>query len=264
MTFPQIAAFARLADGSAEQTRSLAGQTTLLTRAVHYLDYDDVHDEMTIANAMAQAILTFRGGANGKEAPIRIIQGPHTQIVSPDFGMSVDPVNNEIYVAEQDHVKVYPRGANGDVAPIRILTGPHTQLKNTQGYEGLRGIGVDWIHDVLVVTGYYQDKGHILIFDRTASGDAKPRAVIAGPKSGITGASYTMRVYPPKGWILNPISGGIGVWSVNDSGDMPPVYLLGREGAGPMGGRFAINPKAKEIYSGSDNLIQAFSFPEIF
>jgi len=264
VTFPQIAAFARLADGSAEQTREISGQTTLLSRAVHYIDYDEVHDEITIANAMAQAILTFRGGALGKEAPIRIIQGPHTQLESPDFGMSVDPVNNEIYIAEQDHVKVYPRGANGDAAPIRILAGPNTRLENPQGYMGLRGVGVDWIHNVLVVTGYYQDKGHILIFDRTASGDTQPRAVIAGLKSGITGASYTMRVYPPKGWILNPIGGGIGVWSVHDSGDIPPVYVLGREGPGPMGGRFSLNPKTKEIYTGSDNLIQAFSFPEIF
>jgi hypothetical protein len=239
---------------------------------VHYIDFDEVHDEITITNAMAQAILTFRGGALGKEAPIRIIQGPHTQIESPDFGMSVDPVNNEIYIAEQDHIKVYPRGANGDVAPIRILAGPNTRLENPQGYMGLRGVGVDWIHNVLVVTGYYQDKGHILIFDRTASGDTPPRAVIAGLKSGITGASYTMRVYPPKGWILNPIGGGgeegggggIGVWSVHDSGDIPPVYVLGREGPGPMGGRFSLNPKTKEIYTGSDNLIQAFSFPEIF
>ena len=111
-----------------------------MNRAVHYLDYDDVHDEMTIANAFAQAILTFRGGANGKEAPIRVIQGPHTQLDSPDFGISVDPVNNEIYVAEQDHIFVFRRGASGDVAPIRVIEGPHTQLKNDQGFMGLRGL----------------------------------------------------------------------------------------------------------------------------
>ena len=256
-----------------------------MNRAVHYLDYNDVHDELTIANAFAQAILTFRGGAVGKEAPIRIIQGPKTQLQSPDFGISVDPVNNEIYVAEHDHILVFPRTANGDVAPIRVLAGPKTQLKNTQGYMGLRGIGADWVHNVLVVSGFYQDRGHILIFDRTASGDAKPRAVIAGPKSLIRGASYTMRVYPDRGWILNPIGGGIGVWSVNDSGDLPPLYILSAErpageggaaapggGGGEEGGggglgagtRFSFNPKAKEFYIESNNSLNAYSFPEIF
>lgn len=247
--------------------------------------YDDIHDEIVLANPFAQAILTFRGGANGKEAPIRVIQGPHTQIMSPDFGMSVDPVNDEIYIAEQDEIKVYPRTANGDVAPLRVLGGPHTQLQNPWGTQGLRGIGVDWIHNVLVVNGYFQDRGHILIFDRTASGDTKPRAVIAGPKSGITGASYSMRVYPPKGWILVPTRGGLGVWSFQDSGDIPPLYLLGgplREGGGGSdegvrgsgeeggggglgGDRFSINPKAKEIYAMDEGEgINAYSFPEIF
>jgi hypothetical protein len=258
-----------------------------MNRAVHYLDYNDVHDELTIANAFAQAILTFRGGAAGKEAPIRIIQGPHTQLESPDFGISVDPVNNEIYVAEHDHILVFPRTANGDVAPIRVLAGPKTQLKNTQGYMGLRGIGADWVHNVLVVSGYYQGKGHILIFNRTANGDTAPLRVIAGPKSRISGSSYTMRVYPAKGWIFNPMGGGIGVWSVNDSGDIPPQYILsaerpageavaagsggdgGGEGGGGGGGlgagtRFSFNPKAKEFYIESNNSLKAYSFPEIF
>ena len=188
--------------------------------------------------------------------------------------MSIDPVNDEIYVAEQDHIKVYPRSANGDVAPLRVLGGPKTQLENTWGTQGLRGVGVDWINNVLVVTGYFQDRGRILIFDRTASGDTKPRAVVAGPKSGLTGASYSMRVYPPKGWILVPRGGGLGVWSIHDNGDIPPLYLLGRpsEGGGGGGGdggtglgdRFSFNPKAREIYAESNNGIKAYSFPEIF
>ena len=174
---------------------------------MHDIWYDEVNDEIVIGNPFAQAILTFRGGADGKEAPIRIIQGPKTQIQSPDFGLSIDPVNDEIYVAEQDHIKVYPRSANGDVAPLRVLGGPKTQLENTWGTQGLRGVGVDWINNVLVVTGYFQDRGRILIFDRTASGDTKPRAVVAGPKSGLTGASYSMRVYPPRvgSWFLGAV-----------------------------------------------------------
>jgi hypothetical protein len=285
--FPQVAAFARLANGSAAPTRSIAGQATKLARSGHYIQYDEVHDEFVIANPFAQAVLFFRGGANGKEAPIRTIMGPHTEIQSPDFGMAVDPVNNELYVMEQDEIKVFPRGADGDVAPIRILRGPHTQLDNPYGTPSLRGVQVDPIHNVLVVAGFYQNRGHILIFDRTASGDAKPRGELVGPRTGIAGASYSIRVYAPKGWIMVPVHGGLGIWSVNDSGDIPPLYLLGREGGrdedaggmaaagvgggplgegggGGLGDRFALNPKAKEISFENGSAIRTYSFPEIF
>jgi hypothetical protein len=294
VTFPQIGAFPRLGEGAIAPVRSIAGQETLLSRGAHYLNYDEVHDEIMMANPFAQAILFFRGGANGKEAPIRVIQGPHTQMVSPDFGIGVDPVNDEIFVAEYDSILVFPRTGNGDVAPIRVIKGPHTQLGNPWGPETLRGVGVDPIHNVLVVNGYFGSTGHILIFDRTANGDAKPKAEIAGPKTGMRGASYSMRVYPPKGWILNPgVSGGLGVWSINDAGDVPPVYLITREredgaaragggeaeqggggrggnggeeggGGGGLGDRFSINPKAKEIYVESGDALNSYSVPEIF
>jgi hypothetical protein len=43
---------------------------------MHDVRHDPVRDELIVANPFAAAILIFRGGANGQEAPIRIIQGP--------------------------------------------------------------------------------------------------------------------------------------------------------------------------------------------
>ena len=179
MNHPQIAAFARLAEENSVPTRKLEGQQTRLGRTVHDLSFDAIHDEIVVSSPFAQAILTFRGGADGEEPPIRIIQGPHTQIVS-ERGMdkvTIDPVNEEILVATSLYqVLVFPREANGDVAPIRVLTGPDTQL------DGVRrpSMRVDPVNDLLLVAG----QGGILIFDRTASGNTPPRAVIEGP-SGI-------------------------------------------------------------------------------
>jgi hypothetical protein len=251
-----------------------------LTRSGHYIEYDLVNDEILVANAFAQAILFFRGGASGREAPVRTIIGPHTQIQSPDFGLAIDNVNDEVYVTDHTGVLVFPRKANGDVPPIRVLRGPKTELANDYGTPAVRGIGVDPIHNVIVVTAYFQNRGRILIFDRTASGDTAPIRRIAGPKSGIRGSSYSVRLYPPKGWILNPIGGGIGVWSVFDDGDIPPLYLLqsgvvsegdggggGEDGGGEggsLGSRFTFNPRTKEIYNNRGSILEAFSFPEIF
>jgi len=255
-----------------------------LVRSGHYIEYDEVNDEIMVANAFAQAILFFRGGVDGDEAPVRILMGPHTQIQSPDFGLAIDNVNDEVYVTEHERILVFPRKANGDVAPIRILEGPKTELPNMWGTAAVRGVGVDPIHNVIVVTGYFQNRGHVLIFDRTASGNTAPIRKIAGPKTGIQGASYSLRVYPPKGWIFTGAMGGIGVWSVFDSGEIPPKYLLLKArststepvdetlggggqlggGEGGLGSRFAFNPKTKELFNNSRDEIEAYSFPEIF
>lgn len=260
----------------------------MLVRSGHYMEYDQVNDEIMIANAFAQAILYFKGDAKDNDAPIRVLMGPHTQIQSPDFGLAVDNVNDELYVTEHTRILVFDRRASGDVPPKRILEGPKTELENPYGTAAVRGIGVDPIHNVIVVTGYFQNRGHILIFDRTASGNTAPIRKITGPKSMLRGASYSVRVYPPKGYILNPTGGSIGVWSVFDNGEIPPLYLLqnasppkdtgfaglgggdeggpGGEGggAGGMGDRFTFNPKTKELFSNRGSMVEAFSFPEIF
>jgi hypothetical protein len=70
---PQIAAFARLADRVQSPARRIEGQKTLLGRTMHAIHYNEVRDEIVVPQQFAQAILTFRGGATGEEAPIRII-----------------------------------------------------------------------------------------------------------------------------------------------------------------------------------------------
>jgi hypothetical protein len=153
----------------------MAGQPTQISRAGHNMVYDPVNDEIWHTNPEAQAVLAFRGAANGEEPPVRIIQGPHTMMAFPNYGVGVDAVNNEVYVVEKEYITVYPRTATGDVAPTRIIRGPDTGLLNA------RAILVDTARNLLLVG----TNNGIEIFDRTASGDAKPRAVLAGPQSGV-------------------------------------------------------------------------------
>ena len=97
MAHPQIAVFARLANGNAPTVRRIEGQAAKLSRTMHSIFFDHIHDEIVVTNPFAQAVLTFRGDANGEVPPIRIIQGPQTALLQPDV-MSADPVNNEYYV----------------------------------------------------------------------------------------------------------------------------------------------------------------------
>lgn len=245
---------------------------------MHSIAYDEVHDEFYVPVPFPQAILTFRGGANGEEAPIRIIQGPLTQLESPNR-LAVDPVHNEIFVPEGSKILVYPRDANGDVAPLRVLQGPDTQL-------GASAVAVDPLHNVLVVAGQGPGRteatgggGRFLIFNRTDQGNVKPKGVIGGPKSGFQSLSGPFTLYPPKGWIIAGDRGPgtasemasdesyVGVWSINDNGDVPPRWRIGGpKGFFQMPRGIAVNPKHKELMVSDKrhNGVLTFSFPELF
>ena len=59
MNHPQIAIFARLAKENTPYVRSIEGQKSLLGRTMHDFAYDEVHDEIVVTSALAQALLTL-------------------------------------------------------------------------------------------------------------------------------------------------------------------------------------------------------------
>lgn len=259
---PRIAAFARTADKDAVPVRAIEGQKTDLNRTVHGIAYDEIHDEMIVNQNIGQAVLTFRGAANGDEAPIRIIQGPKTQFSDP-VSVAVDAVHGEIFVFNmtgpvERKVLVFDRLAQGDVAPKRIL-----KVGAGHGF-------VDPIHDLLIVGG----GGGIQIYERTAEGYAKPKATIAGPNSKARGAR-AIKVYPPTGAIVANINaaGGedategafTGVWNINDNGDVPPRWMIGQGTLRQIRG-LAINPKEKTVMISDKYLngVLTYSVPEVF
>src|ERR1700688_2885626 len=230
---PQIAVFARLAEGGAKPLRRVEGQGSMLGRTMHGIVYDPIHDEFTVPQQFAQAILTYKGSANGEEHPVRIIQGPHSQLDAPEH-LEVDPVHNEIFVpTRHGAVLVFPRGGQGDVAPIRVLRGPDTMLR------GDAPLAVDPVNNLLIVGAGGRGNARLLIFNRTDSGNVKPRAIIGGPKSRINAFGGPFAVYPAKGEIIVSVRGPgpyaelasdeafVGVWSINDNGDVPPKWVIG-------------------------------------
>jgi hypothetical protein len=292
VTYPQIAAFARLANGDVAPARAIAGQNTKLVRDSHDVYYDETNDEIVVTSAFAQAVMYYRGGANGEEAPVRILQGPHTQISMPGYGVYVDGVHNETYVMEgrlrpgEEYILVFPRDAKGDVAPIRVIKGSDTMLKDA------RNIAVDPVRNLILVAS----RNGMLIFNRTDNGNVKPRAVIPGVPNN------NFRLLASKGYIITGAGGtgdgdnaarrggerGAGgeaeagrgrgnagtrpvirVWSVTDNGRVPPLFEImspaGGAGNGALGGgRIALNPKDKEVIVGGGQGVSIYSLPELF
>src|SRR5712692_8087122 len=265
-------AFARLANGNVKQTRVLMGQATKLSRTMHGLYYDAAHDEMVVPVALAGAILTFRGGAQGAEAPIRVLQGPRTEIMRPDT-VYVDPRNDELYAPSGDgSLLVFPRTANGDVPPKRVIAGPRTKLTSPDLF-GIFGIAVDPVRNLVAVANRYAelwDKDGaldgVLVFDRLASGDVAPRGIIRGKSSRITRLRQ-IEVDPERGLLFVSSRGDregegiLGVWNITDNGDVPPKYVIRTASSG-----VAINPRHAEIYSVSvaTNDLRTYIIPELF
>jgi len=211
---PQIAVFARLAEGNKGTVRRIEGQKTFLTRTMHAIHYNEVRDEIVVPNQFAQAVLTFRGAASGEEPPIRVIQGSRTQLEGSS-GVVIDTKNNEI-ITERF---VFPIDANGNVAPSRTLK--------------YSVAAVDTDNDLYVSTRDANGGTQLLIFDRKSDSD-RPLRVIGGPKTMLVNPS---RIRVQNGWILvahdgvqtdNPNNlSFVGVWSVNDNGDVPPRWTFG-------------------------------------
>ena len=243
---------------------------------MHDIRYDAVNDEFLVTNPFAQAILVFRGGADGNEAPIRIIQGSQTQLGGVDR-LDVDPVHDEIFVPNGDSILVFPREARGDVDPIRVIRGSETLLRN------VTTLSIDPVHNLLIAGLNKTDRtgqgpnGAILIFNRTDNGNVKPRGVIRGPKSGIIRITQ-LAVNPPRKLIIatqpgaiqdmEPEGAFIGVWGMDDDGDVPPRWMIPTGPTStlkkPRGA--VLDPKNKELIVADMrlNAILTYYFPEIF
>ena len=249
-----------------------------MARTMHAISYDEIHDEIMVPQELAQAILTFRGGANGEEAPIRVIQGSLTQMHQPDV-LYLDAAHNEIFVPQSDPINkilVFQREANGNVAPIRILR-PSGEIRFGNS------VAIDPVNNLLLVAGSVTSgdrrQSRLFIYNRTDEGTVAPKAVIGGPNSHYNGGA--MAVYPPKGWIIvasnwggrNRVSdlanddGYVGVWSIQDSGDAPPRWIVG----GPNGifqqiRNVALDPKNKSLIVADKRLnsVLTFYFPEMY
>ena len=117
------------------------------------------------------SITVYAKTAKGDTAPLRVIQGPMTQLNWPN-GVAVDPESGELYVANDmdNSVLVFSDSANGDVAPIRVLKGLKSLVKNPVG------VALDLKNKELWVSNFGNHTA--TVYRMTAQGDTPPLRVI--------------------------------------------------------------------------------------
>jgi DNA-binding beta-propeller fold protein YncE len=292
--------FARVANGNVAPKRVIEGQATNLSRTMHGIAYDAIHDEIVIPVALSGAVLVFKADAAGEVPPLRAIQGTRTRLVRPHT-VAVDPVNNEILTADPSNraIFVFDRTASGNVAPKRVISGEKTGLLD------IVGLDVDPVRNVIVASSRKGngDKVGLFVFDRLANGDVAPKQFIGGPNSKLahfrqvaidpgTGniflAQQNTRMKQMEAYVLDKPRedfkakekddddddsdsgrldqmGFIAVYAPDDNGDIPPRAIIKGPGirlAGAAG--VALNPKKKEIITVGGNGFQTFLLPEFF
>ncbi|MBI2820699.1 MAG: hypothetical protein HYX74_00610 [Acidobacteria bacterium] len=117
------------------------------------------------------SITVYRSDASGDVPPLRVIEGPRTQLNYPT-GMVLDVERGELYVANDmlNSVLVFSATAHGDVAPLRELKGPRTGIRSPTG------LFLDTTHDELWVTNFGNHT--VTVYRRGAGGDTPPLRTI--------------------------------------------------------------------------------------
>src|SRR2546430_1562550 len=149
----------------------------------------------------------------------------------------------------------------------------------------MHGIFYDEVHDEIVVPVALG--GAVLTLPGDAAGDAPPKRILQGPQTGIIKfrqvfvdeerglifatiknnfEAYNVADPRPSPWDPDR-TGFIGVWSIDDNGDVPPRGVIKGPATGlvwPAG--VAINPKHHEIYAidSVSNALFMFKMPEFF
>jgi DNA-binding beta-propeller fold protein YncE len=185
-----VAVYRKEAEGDEKPLRTLGGPKTHIG-SIQGIAIDKKRNIMFLSNHgnfgrgrseqgahyESSLITVYPLDGQGDIAPLRVIQGPKTQLNHPGL-IFADEERGELYVANNldDSVVVFQAEASGDVAPLRIIKGARTGLKEP------RSVFLDLKNDELIVSNLGNHS--IVVFSRTASGNAAPLRTIRSAPEG--------------------------------------------------------------------------------
>jgi DNA-binding beta-propeller fold protein YncE len=144
---PQVAVYRKTASGDEKPKRLLIGEKTRLSdshgiamdtknKLLFVNNWGSISDYRVAGTGRFEppSITVFALSANGDTPPLRVIQGPKTQLDWPG-AMSLDPDTGDLYVANDmgQSIIVFHGNDEGDVAPARVIKGPKTGLSYPTG-----------------------------------------------------------------------------------------------------------------------------------
>ncbi|MBI4476087.1 MAG: hypothetical protein HY654_02880, partial [Acidobacteria bacterium] len=248
------------AAGNEPPVRVIQGPDTGLIRP-HTANVDPDSGEILAGDPSARAVLVFDRLANGNTKPKRVISGPKTQF-REIVGVASDTKHNAIVVASRtpggpSGLFIFNRLDEGDVAPKRTIAGPLTGALGR-----FRQVSVD------------PERGKIYLAVQAFRGQ-QPTPNKAADLYTNEASLKKLRTFEAEGGrratgrdlprLLQ--AGFIGVWNIDDNGNVPPRMIIrGPETRASGFAGVAFNPEAGEVYgvSGGLNGFTAYLIPQFF
>jgi DNA-binding beta-propeller fold protein YncE len=223
---------------------------------------DEAAQEVFLTVQHDSAIVVYRKGSSGEDAPLRLLQGSRTRLADP-HGIALDAKRGLLFVTNHGSVHDSARNAadflnereraeraklvnwpldrdfavpgSGRTLPPSITiysknaTGDAAPVRVIQGPRtGLNwptGIAIDSDRGDVYVTNDTTDA--ILVFDADASGDVAPRRVLKGAKTGLknpTGLALDQQ--HNELWVANFGNHTATAYRLNAQGDTAPLRTI--------------------------------------
>jgi hypothetical protein len=193
---PKVMVYRKGASGDEKPLRFLEGEHTQL-QAIHGIAVDTKNKLLFVNNWGNESnfrvpgtgkfhppsITVYPLGASGDTAPVRVIQGPKTQMNWP-AAMSLNPDNGDLYVANDvgQSILVFKATDKGDVAPTRVIKGNKTGLVNPTG------VSLDTKNKEFWVANLGNSTA--TVYPLMANGDAAPLRIIRSAPVGYKSTKF--------------------------------------------------------------------------
>jgi DNA-binding beta-propeller fold protein YncE len=210
-TMNTMTVFSRETKGNAPPDREL--ETPHRTFAVAV---DEETQELFLTIQHPPAVVVYHKMAKQNEAPLRILEGDHTQLADA-HGIALDTKNKVMYVSNRGDVSY----SNNGIGWARALTGA-----KQDGSTWVIPEEKDAWSNLVPGSGKFNPPS-ITVYPLKASGDTPPLRVIQGPKTQLNWPAHIhMDVEHGELFVANPIGDSVLVFRASDSGDVAPVRIL--------------------------------------
>jgi DNA-binding beta-propeller fold protein YncE len=173
---------------------------------------DEKNQEMFLTIQDDAAVVTFRKAAQGRDAPVRTLQGERTLLADP-HGIAVDSKKDLLFVSNWGSVSVHKAPDSGPLVQSlgRGIARPNFPVGRNYSVPG---------------SGKFMEPS-ITVYARNASGDTAPLQIIQGPKSQLNWPT-ALAVDPDRGelYVANDPAHSILVFQYGASGDVAPIRVL--------------------------------------
>jgi 6-phosphogluconolactonase (cycloisomerase 2 family) len=190
---PQVAVYRKEAEGDEKPKRLLQGESTRLSDAhgiaidtksklMFVNNWGNISDYAVVGTGRFDlpSITIYPIDANGDTPPVRIIQGPKTQLNWPG-AMALDAETGDLYVANDvgQSILVFHETDSGNVAPYRVIKGQKTRLSYPTG------VFIDAKNKELWASNLGNSSA--TVYPLTANGDVAPlRTIRSAPANKVS------------------------------------------------------------------------------